>query len=111
MLPAHDTASHAPRLLVRVPLLELQFANLGAILPDRRPCTRRPAGKAADVKLCYAMRGALSLLDFDDPSIADMKRLLLRAAFAPPFLQRAEVRGGTTGTAECCALPIMTFSW
>lgn len=55
---------------------------------------RCAAGKTSDVKLCYTMRGALQLLDFDDPSIADMKRLLLRAAFAPTFLTKPEVRAG-----------------
>jgi hypothetical protein len=38
------------------------------------------------------MRTALQLFDFDDPSIADVKMLLLRAAFAPSFLRCAEGR-------------------
>lgn len=38
------------------------------------------------------MRSALLLFDFDDPSIADLKRLLLQAAFAPSFLRCAEGR-------------------
>lgn len=38
------------------------------------------------------MRTALQLFDFDDPSIADLKRLLLQAAFAPSFLRCAEGR-------------------
>ena len=50
------------------------------------------AGKAADVKRCHAMRGAFQLLDFDDESIADVRTLLLRAAFSPAFLRPAEGR-------------------
>lgn len=50
------------------------------------------SGTAAAVKRCHSMRAALALFDFDDPSIADVKRLLLRAAFAPPFLRAAEGR-------------------
>ncbi|KAK9830117.1 hypothetical protein WJX72_009857 [[Myrmecia] bisecta] len=49
-------------------------------------------GKAADVKRCHAIRTALPLLDFDDPSIADLKRLLLRATFSPAFLRPSEGR-------------------
>ncbi|GAB4819198.1 hypothetical protein N2152v2_006244 [Parachlorella kessleri] len=49
-------------------------------------------GTAADVKRCHAMRTALQLFDFEDPSIADVKLLLLRAAFAPSFLRCAEGR-------------------
>jgi len=30
------------------------------------------------VKACHAMRGALELLDFEDASINDMKRMLLQ---------------------------------
>ena len=51
------------------------------------------AGKAADIKRCHALRGVLPLLDFDDEaSIGDLKGLLLRAAFSPPFLRVAEGR-------------------
>lgn len=49
-------------------------------------------GKACDVKQCLVMADALTLLDFDDASIADMKRLLLRAAFCPAFLHCCEGR-------------------
>lgn len=35
-------------------------------------------GKASQVKACHAMRGALELLDFEDASINDMKRMLLQ---------------------------------
>ena len=49
-------------------------------------------GTAAAVKRCHAMRKALELFDFDDPSIGDLKRLLLRASFAPAFLRCAEGR-------------------
>lgn len=38
------------------------------------------------------MRGALALLDWADASIADLRRLLLRAAFAPAFLRAADGR-------------------
>jgi hypothetical protein len=50
------------------------------------------ADKAADVKRCYAMRKGLELLDFEDGSIVDLKRLLLRAAFSPAFLRSKEGR-------------------
>jgi hypothetical protein len=36
------------------------------------------SSKAAHVKACHAMRGALELLDFEDASINDMKRMLLQ---------------------------------
>ena len=49
-------------------------------------------GRGADVKRCLAMRGALALLDWADASIADLRRLLLRAAFAPAFLRAADGR-------------------
>lgn len=49
-------------------------------------------GTAAAVKRCHAMRKALELFDFEDPSIGDLKRLLLRAAFAPAFLRCTEGR-------------------
>lgn len=45
-----------------------------------------------DVKRCFTMRDALILLDFDDASIGDLKRLLLRAAFSPAFLRASEGR-------------------
>lgn len=51
-----------------------------------------PHAKASDIKACYAMRNALSLLDFDDPSINDLKGLLLRAAMTPTILARLEGR-------------------
>ena len=46
----------------------------------------------ADVKRCHALREALTLLDFDDESIDDIRRYLLRAAFSPAFLRVAEGR-------------------
>ena len=56
-------------------------------------CLQLPAGKSADIKRCHQLRGALPLLDFDDDaSIGDLKGLLLRAAFAPPFLRLSEGR-------------------
>ena len=48
--------------------------------------------RAADVKRCLAMKDALALLDYGDASIADLRRLLLRAAFAPAFLRAADGR-------------------
>eukprot|EP00963_Diacronema_lutheri_P005589 scaffold431_cov334-Pavlova_lutheri.AAC.104 len=49
------------------------------------------SGRAADVKRCYAMREALQLFDYEDAtSIASLKRLLLRASFAPVFLRVQE---------------------
>eukprot|EP00232_Nephroselmis_pyriformis_P015184 CAMPEP_0182884986 /NCGR_PEP_ID=MMETSP0034_2-20130328/19337_1 /TAXON_ID=156128 /ORGANISM="Nephroselmis pyriformis, Strain CCMP717" /LENGTH=877 /DNA_ID=CAMNT_0025018231 /DNA_START=21 /DNA_END=2651 /DNA_ORIENTATION=+ len=50
------------------------------------------SGKASDVKRVYGLRAALLLFDFDDESIASLKRLLLRCAFAPPFLRAADGR-------------------
>lgn len=50
------------------------------------------SGSAAAVKRCHSIRTALELFDFDDSSIGDLKRLLLRAAFAPSFLRCAEGR-------------------
>ncbi|KAF6261308.1 condensin II non structural maintenance of chromosomes subunit-domain-containing protein [Scenedesmus sp. NREL 46B-D3] len=49
-------------------------------------------GKAAHVKACHAMRAALELLDFEDASINDMKRMLLQAAICPAFVSRPEGR-------------------
>ena len=67
--------------------------------PEGRAPSPRPAsgpapraGTAADVKRVHSMAGALSLFDFDDPCIADLKMLLLRAAFAPSFLRCSEGR-------------------
>lgn len=50
------------------------------------------AGRAADVKRCYSLRGALALLDFDDPSIQGVQALMVRAAMLPPFLRCADGR-------------------
>ncbi|WIA12344.1 hypothetical protein OEZ85_012395 [Tetradesmus obliquus] len=50
------------------------------------------SSKAAHVKACHAMRGALELLDFEDASINDMKRMLLQAAICPAFVSRPEGR-------------------
>lgn len=52
------------------------------------------------------MRHALALLDFDDESIGDLKRLLLRAAFSPAFLRCREGRRylAYLFTLEVCAL-------
>lgn len=50
------------------------------------------ADAKADVKRCNGIREALTLLDFDDASIGDIKRYLLRAAFSPAFLRVPEGR-------------------
>ena len=50
------------------------------------------AGRAADVKRCYSARGALALLDFEDPSIQGVQVLMVRAAMLPPFLRSADGR-------------------
>jgi hypothetical protein len=47
-------------------------------------------GKAAFVKACFSIRGALQLMDYEDPSIVDVKRLILRSAFSAAFLARPE---------------------
>ncbi|KAI8470384.1 MAG: condensin II non structural maintenance of chromosomes subunit-domain-containing protein [Monoraphidium minutum] len=49
-------------------------------------------GRACSVKPCLEMRHALGLLDFEDESIDDMKRLLLQAAKSSLFLRRPEGR-------------------
>ena len=56
------------------------------------PFPRRSTGKVGDIKRCHALRGVLELFDFDDASIESLKKLLLRAAFAPAFLKPAEGR-------------------
>ncbi|KAL0037621.1 hypothetical protein WJX77_005190 [Trebouxia sp. C0004] len=50
------------------------------------------SGRATDVKRCYSARGALALLDFDDPSIQGVQALMVRAAMLPPFLRCADGR-------------------
>ena len=49
-------------------------------------------GKVGDLKRVYAMRASLLLLEFQDPSIASMKDLLLRCFVHPLFLKTAEGR-------------------
>ncbi|EFJ53143.1 hypothetical protein VOLCADRAFT_86123 [Volvox carteri f. nagariensis] len=44
------------------------------------------------VHMCYIVRGALELLDFEDETIRDTKRLLLCAAMHPSFLREPEGR-------------------
>ena len=58
---------------------------------DAQPL-RMPAGRAADVKRCYSARGALTLLDFEDPSIHGVQALMVRAAMLPPFLRSSDGR-------------------
>ena len=62
--------------------MEVHASNAGSTCADR----------SADVKRCYVIRNALALLDFEDESIGDLKRLLLRAAFSPIFLRCKEGR-------------------
>ncbi|KAK3244146.1 hypothetical protein CYMTET_46231 [Cymbomonas tetramitiformis] len=49
-------------------------------------------GRTADVRRVHALRSALQLFEFDDESIISLKKLLLRCAFAPPFLRVPEGR-------------------
>jgi condensin-2 complex subunit G2 len=49
-------------------------------------------GRATDIKAVYSMRAGLELFDYEDPSINDLKRLLLLAAMHPGFLHRQEGR-------------------
>lgn len=51
-----------------------------------------PSTMDVDVKRCWAIRGALVLLDFDDPSIEHLRGLLLRCVIHPGFLKVAEGR-------------------
>lgn len=44
------------------------------------------------VHLCYVIRDAIELLDFEDENIRDTKRLLLLASMHPSFLKKAEGR-------------------
>ena len=50
------------------------------------------AGRAANVKRCYSMRGTLALLDFEDPSIQGVQALMVRGAMLPAFLRCADGR-------------------
>ncbi|GLC38313.1 hypothetical protein PLESTB_001749400 [Pleodorina starrii] len=64
------------------------------------------------VHACYVIRDALELLDFDDETIDDTKRMLLLAAMHPAFLREAEGRRFIAGlfrlqpqlTCELCAI-------
>ena len=51
-----------------------------------------PEARDLDIKRLYAVRGALLLLDFDDPSIDSLKGLLLRCASHPAHLKSTEGR-------------------
>jgi condensin-2 complex subunit G2 len=46
----------------------------------------------ADVKRVFHLRGALLLLDFDDPSIESIKGLVLRCLIHPAFMRSSEGR-------------------
>jgi len=70
------------------PAVALSNPNSPSLLP-----AARSTGKAADVKRCHAVRGALELFDYEDEaSIMGLRQLLLRAAFAPAFLRSSEGR-------------------
>lgn len=67
------------------------------------------------------MRDALELLDWDDPSVADTRRYLLRAAFSPAFLRVPDGRRFVAFLFTlhpqmvllalfCCKLPAVTYS-
>lgn len=51
-----------------------------------------PSTMDVDVKRCWAIRGTLGLLDFDDPSIEHLRGLLLRCVIHPGFLKVSEGR-------------------
>ena len=95
--------SHKNSATINRQLVQLQ-CKYCAVSREQGPVS---AGKAADVKRCYAMRKALALLDFDSESIADVKRLLLRAAFLPAFLRTSE---GRRFLAYLFTLEVMTTS-
>ncbi|CAD7697938.1 unnamed protein product, partial [Ostreobium quekettii] len=66
-----------------------------SMIPQTWPCILGKAlasGALVDVKRCASMRASLLLFDFDDPSIDDLKKMLLFAAFHPGFVQRVEGR-------------------
>ncbi|KIZ02253.1 Condensin-2 complex subunit G2 [Monoraphidium neglectum] len=72
---------------------ELLSQTLPFLLVDRRiRALTDTKGRACSVKPCLDMRHALGLLDFEDESIDDMKRLLLQAAKSSLFLRRPEGR-------------------
>ncbi|GIL77812.1 hypothetical protein Vretifemale_7305 [Volvox reticuliferus] len=64
------------------------------------------------VHLCYVIRDSLELLDFEDETIGDTKRMLLFAAMHPAFLRESEGRRFIAGlfklepqmTRELCAI-------
>lgn len=72
-------------------------------------------GKSADVKRCHQLRAAFPLLDFDDEeSSADLRQLLLRAAFCPAFLRLAEGRRFLSGLFNLqvpCLHPEVACAW
>ena len=47
-------------------------------VPSAHQIRAEATERVVDVKVCCSMREAFSLLDFDDPSIVDLKRLLLQ---------------------------------
>ncbi|KAK9826218.1 hypothetical protein WJX74_000685 [Apatococcus lobatus] len=93
-------ATEVPELQEAVAKLCMAYWLAGAPSRERMVAQLLPyllvcaltSGKPADVKRCFTMRDALTLLDFDDESIGDLKRLLLRAAFSPAFLRASEGR-------------------
>lgn len=67
---------------------ELQAQGRDRLMPQTLPyllIRAESSGRVVDVKACYVMREAFSLLDFEDPDICDVKRLLLQATISPNF--------------------------
>ncbi|GAX76009.1 hypothetical protein CEUSTIGMA_g3452.t1 [Chlamydomonas eustigma] len=74
---------------------ELQVAGKEQLMPQTLPyilIRAESTQRVADIKICCTMRDAFTLLDFEDPNIVDVKRLLLQAAFNPAFVSRPEGR-------------------
>lgn len=61
------------------------------------------SGKALHVKACYAMREALELLDFEDASITDMKRMLLQVCAADSVCSALLPLASQTHTSHACS--------
>lgn len=85
----HVRRPHGSSLLHVLEALCLHSTLLYTNSPQMRANT---AGRVVDVKACYSLREAFTLLDYDDPSSGDIKRLLLQSAMHPAFLHRPEGR-------------------
>jgi len=62
------------------------------LIPYTLLAALEPAIIDADIKRCWTIRGALLLLDFDDPSIESIRGLLLRCVVHTGFLKVVEGR-------------------